>query len=310
MPRKPRIEYPGAFYHVMCRGNNGEYIFRNNQDKELYLFLVDKYKERYRFKLYAYCIMDNHVHLLIETGEVPLSKIMQGIQQSYTQRINLKHSRTGHVFQQRYKALLCDGDSYLLQLVKYIHLNPVEAWIDDGLNYKWSSHQDYLKVNKKSVVEVEFILEMLGGDIKRGVKEYRRFMNLDQGKMELSEFVLDEKEVHATVEEFKEMKRVEPDLVVSVDDIINCVYEKTGLSKKELTEKTKLKEYVIARKAIVILSDKYVEISNNEVARLLNLSPSATSKIKAEKRRLDIEVADIVRQVNDELKERMEKLQA
>nr|WP_281391325.1 transposase [Alkalicella caledoniensis] len=192
-----------SFYHVMYRGSNGEYIFRNNQDKELYLFLVDKYKERYGFKLYAYCIMDNHVHLLIETGKVPLSKIMQGIQQSYTQRINLKHSRTGHVFQQRYKALLCDWESYLLQLVKYIHLNPVEAWIYNGLNYKWSSHQDYLKVNKKSVVEVEFILEMLGGDIKRGVKEYRRFMNLDQGKMELSEFVLDEKKVHATVEEFK-----------------------------------------------------------------------------------------------------------
>ncbi|QNO14307.1 transposase [Alkalicella caledoniensis] len=79
------------------------------------VFLLDKYKERYRFKLYAYCIMDNHVHLLIETGKVPLSKIRQGILQSYTQRINLKHSRTRHVFQQRYKALLCDGGSYLLQ---------------------------------------------------------------------------------------------------------------------------------------------------------------------------------------------------
>jgi len=94
------------------------------------------------------------------------------------------------------------------------------------------------------------------------------------------------------------------------EDIISCVCEKTSLSKKDITEKMKLKEYVIARKAIVILSDKYVEVSNNELARLLNLSSSATSKIKAEKKHIDFEVADIVSHVNDELRERMEKLQA
>jgi len=87
MPRKPRTEYPGALYHVMCRGNNGEHILTEEEKPEYIKFII-KYKERYRFKIYAYCIMDNHAHILIETGDVPISKIMQGIQQSFTQYYN------------------------------------------------------------------------------------------------------------------------------------------------------------------------------------------------------------------------------
>lgn len=92
--------------------------------------------ERYDFKLYAYCIMDNHVHMLIEVKDVPLSLIMQGIQQSYTQRYNIKYMRGGHVFQQRYKGILCDKEGYLLQLIIYIHNNPVKAGFESQINYK------------------------------------------------------------------------------------------------------------------------------------------------------------------------------
>ena len=94
----------------MARGNNGEYIIKDEQDKKHYIDIVKKYKERYQFKLYAYCLMDNHIHMLIEVSEVPLAKIMQGIQQVYTQHYNKKYKRTGHVFQQRYKAVLCNKD--------------------------------------------------------------------------------------------------------------------------------------------------------------------------------------------------------
>jgi REP element-mobilizing transposase RayT len=132
MPRKPRIEYPAAFYHIMCRGNNDEFIL--TEEKPEYIRILEKYKERYKFKIYAYCIMDNHVHLLIETGEKPISKIMQGIQQSFIQYYNKKYNRSGHVFQQRYKAQLCDKERYIWQLIKYIHYNPVEAGFRQGLN--------------------------------------------------------------------------------------------------------------------------------------------------------------------------------
>ena len=88
MARKPRVHYEGALYHVITRGNNKEKIFGEENEKEEYLRIIKKYKDRYGFKLYAYCIMDNHAHLLIEVGNIPLSKIMQGIQQVYTQRYN------------------------------------------------------------------------------------------------------------------------------------------------------------------------------------------------------------------------------
>jgi REP element-mobilizing transposase RayT len=106
MARKPRIHYDGALYHVLVRGNNRSHIFRNKEDKENYKKIVLKYKKRYHFKLYAYCIMDNHAHLLIKVTDIPLSKIMQGILQVFTQKYNRINNTTGHVFEQRYKALL------------------------------------------------------------------------------------------------------------------------------------------------------------------------------------------------------------
>ncbi|KJS19098.1 MAG: hypothetical protein VR72_20425 [Clostridiaceae bacterium BRH_c20a] len=176
MARRPRVEYPGALYHVICRGNNGEDILSQEKDKIEYIEILKKYKIRYGFNLYAYCIMDNHVHLLVETGVIPLSKIMQGIQQSFTQRYNKRYQRTGHVFQQRYKAKLCDMENYLLQLIKYIHHNPIKARIS-GLSYNWSSHYNYAKGLGNSLVDVESILNLLSEDRNRAIKLYRSLWN-------------------------------------------------------------------------------------------------------------------------------------
>lgn len=98
--------------------------------------------------LYAYVIMDNHVHLLIEVGDTQLSKIMQGIQQSFTQRYNVTFKRTGHIFEQRYKSILCDRDAYLLALVRYIHQNPVRIGKAEGLSYRFSSYRAYVEGNQ------------------------------------------------------------------------------------------------------------------------------------------------------------------
>ena len=108
MARKPRIEYPGAFYHVIARGNRKEPIFLNDEDRKNLLDRLKGYKNRYSFILYAYVLMDNHIHLLMETREIPLSKVMQGVLQSYTQWYNKKYQTVGHLFQGRYKAMLCD----------------------------------------------------------------------------------------------------------------------------------------------------------------------------------------------------------
>lgn len=151
MARKPRIHYPGALYHVIVRGNNQETIMYNDMHKNKYLSIVARYKEKLGFMLYAFCILDNHAHLLIEVQDVPLSQIMQRIQQVYTQWFNHRHDRTGHVFQQRYKAMLCNKESYLLEVIRYIHNNPVRANLDDGIEYRWSSHVYYVGIKKATL---------------------------------------------------------------------------------------------------------------------------------------------------------------
>ena len=108
MARKPRIEYPGAFYHVMTRGNRKEAIFKDDKDRLRFLQKLLEYKERYGFVLYGYTLLKNHIHLLIETRDAPLSRIMQGFLQSYTQWYNDKYRTVGHLFQGRYKAISCD----------------------------------------------------------------------------------------------------------------------------------------------------------------------------------------------------------
>ncbi len=159
MPRKPRIHYLGALYHVICRGNNREWVFRSEMEKQEYMERIAEYKRRYGFKLYAWVLMSNHAHLLIEVRDVSLSKIMQGIQQGYTQWYNRRHKHTGHVFEQRYKATLCNKDRYLLALIRYIHQNPERAKLEGGLDYLWSSHKSYIVENKNGITDASFPLE-------------------------------------------------------------------------------------------------------------------------------------------------------
>lgn len=271
-PRKPRIEYPGAFYHIMCRGNNGEYIF-TEEEKAEYMKLIAKYKERYKFKVYAYCIMDNHAHLLIESGDVPISKIMQGIQQSFTQYYNKKYNRTGHVFQQRYKAQLCDKERYLWQLIKYIHYNPVEAGFNQGLNYKWSSHRSYIAGRNDNLVEVSFILSMLSENPAVAQKEYGNFMNIKLETVSIEEYQAVSKwEDGSKSLEIKNRK-------IKLEVIIDEVCKEAKVSSENILRRTKIQHYSDVRKAIVKLSEKYSEISNKELATKLNLPPSMISKI-------------------------------
>src|SRR6266496_1107768 len=104
MARPVRIQFPGALYHVIVRGNERKAVLRSDRDRTDYLERLAHYAEKFEYRLLAYCLMDNHVHLAIETGEAPLSRIMAGLQSSYTQYFNWRHARVGHLFQGRYKA--------------------------------------------------------------------------------------------------------------------------------------------------------------------------------------------------------------
>ena len=292
MARKPRLEYPGALYHVMCRGNNGEYIL-TEKEKPIYLTLIKRYKERYDFKLYAYCIMDNHVHLLIETGETPLSRIMQGIQQSFTQQYNKKYNRTGHVFQQRYKAQHCDKERYLLQVIKYIHYNPVEAGIETGLDYQWSSHGSYLYGKHNPLVDLSFVLGIFSENRVAAHKQYRAFMNIKPDKIELK---IDEPDNPGD----NEINRTDGrDIRIDIDTLIDIVCKEAGVSREEVTRRTKIQKYSDVRKAVVRISEKHGNFANAELAKKLNLPPSMISKIRSGDSKGTQIVDEIIRKIEE-----------
>jgi REP element-mobilizing transposase RayT len=156
MARPLRIQYPGAIYHVLSRGDRRESIFRNDADRELFLELLAQICVRTGWQIHAYCLMDNHFHLVIETPRSNLSAGMQWLLGSYTQQFNRRHRLWGHLFGGRYKALLVDsrrGGTYLRQVCDYVHLNPVRAAMLSGKNkvhsYRWSSCAHYLASRRK-----------------------------------------------------------------------------------------------------------------------------------------------------------------
>jgi len=127
MARPLRIEYPGAHYHITSRGNEQKDIFKSQRDREKFLEYLECATTRYGAVIHAYCLMSNHFHLLLETPEGNLSEIMRHINGAYTTYFNVKRKRAGHLLQGRYKAILVDADEYLVELSRYIHLNPVRV---------------------------------------------------------------------------------------------------------------------------------------------------------------------------------------
>ena len=172
MARRPRVHSAGLLYHVIVRGNQRRKTFRDDRDYQAYLDRLARYQAKFGVKVYAYCLMPNHVHLLVEVSTEPLSKFMQGLQQGYTQYFNLRHNKVGHLFQGRYHAIVCDKDEYLLALVRYIHLNPVRAkMVRKPEEYGYSGHGEYCGRKGARIIESSIVLKMLGGS-----KGYRRFV--------------------------------------------------------------------------------------------------------------------------------------
>jgi len=142
MARPLRIEYAGALYHVTARGDRGEDIFSDDQDRNAFLGILSQVCQRFVVSCHAYCLMGNHYHLVLETAEPNLARSLRQLNGVYTQRFNRRHERVGHVFQGRYKAILVDGDSYYLEVVRYVLLNPVRAKIVTCVqDWPWSSYQ-------------------------------------------------------------------------------------------------------------------------------------------------------------------------
>ncbi|MBI2997168.1 MAG: transposase [Deltaproteobacteria bacterium] len=184
MARSPRVHFPGALYHVISRGNQRQKVFKDAQDYRRFETLLREAGKRHSLTLYAYVLMPNHIHLLLEVSRTPLSKAMQSLLYRYTRHHNRQYRKVGHLFQGRYKAILCDRDNYLMELIRYLHLNPVRAgMVRDPTRYRWSSHGQYLRGKSDSALAVDKGLQLWGVQRGAAIKAYEQFIRdgLEQG---------------------------------------------------------------------------------------------------------------------------------
>ena len=175
--RKPRLEIQGGLYHIITRGNNRQLIFGSDDDRRKFLLQLAHQKARLPFYLYAYCLMPNHIHLLIERQDDSISRIMQRLLTAYSQYHNRKHRKSGHLLQGRYKAILCQTDQYLAEVVRYIHLNPVRAkMVRRPQDFPYSSHRAYLGLDAAWLVDVEPVLRHFGSNKTLARERFQLFV--------------------------------------------------------------------------------------------------------------------------------------
>jgi putative transposase len=183
MSRPLRIEFAGAYYHVTSRGNRRKSIFRDNRDRESFLEILRKVNLRYHWICHAYCLMDNHYHLVIETSEANLSQGMRQLNGVYTMSFNRRNRTVGHVFQGRYKAILIEKESHLWEVCRYVVLNPVRAGqVNTPDEWVWSSYRGTAGVSRAhACLAVGGILGQMGGEKKAAQRNYRHFVKEGMG---------------------------------------------------------------------------------------------------------------------------------
>lgn len=184
MARPLRIEFPGAVYHVTSRGNARQVIFVDDEDRGIFFDVLSMVVERFHWFCHAYCLMENHYHLLIETPKGNLSKGMRELNGVYTQGFNRRYGRVGHLFQGRYKAILVEKDNHLLSLCRYVVLNPVRIGLRERPEqWKWSSYRATIGLEKRpSFLTIDWLLSQFDGRKRVAMEKYRRFVMEGIGK--------------------------------------------------------------------------------------------------------------------------------
>ena len=178
MSRPLRIQYPDAWYHVMNRGRRGEKIFAKEEDYGSFIDLLNELDEVFNVKIAAYCLMSNHYHLLVQTPDANLSRSMRHLNGVYTQRYNKRHGCDGPLFRGRYKSIVVESDTYALELIRYIHRNPLEAGLVENLQkYEWSTHKIYLSNAKKwNWLHKDYILRQFSKSKPESIRLYKQFV--------------------------------------------------------------------------------------------------------------------------------------
>jgi REP element-mobilizing transposase RayT len=243
MARKPRLHYIGAVYHVMVRGNSGQNIFADDEDRYRFYLFLQEGVEKFGHRIHAFCLMNNHVHLAIQVGDKPLSRIMQNLCFRYTQWVNSRQKRVGHLFQGRYKAIVVDADAYLVELVRYIHLNPVRAkLVKSPKDYPWSSHRVYIYIGQETLpwLTTDWVLSQFAQRLKTARIRYSEFVTSGRDEGHRQEFHSGTSQGRILGDDtFIERVYTESDQgenkAVTLDEIINRVGKIYGLTEEEIT---------------------------------------------------------------------------
>jgi putative transposase len=316
MPRKSRIDAPGSLHHVIVRGIERSSIFRDSKDYESFLTRLAVLLGETSTPCYAWVLMKNHVHLLLRSGLTPLSSLMRRLLTGYAQQFNRRHSRAGHLFQNRYKSFLCEEEPYLLELLRYIHLNPIRAGAVKDMSalekFPWCGHGVIMGNNTREWQASAFVLrlfheqqalarnayaafvekgivlgrrpDLIAGGLVRSAggwlsvrKSKERFAS-DERILGSSDFVTS---MLSQAHEHYEKKIVAGMQGLDIERLIAVIGDHFGLSHAFLKSPSKQRHVARARALISSIASNILRLSGVEIARGLNLTPSAVSKLAA-----------------------------
>jgi len=328
MPRQARIDYPGALHHVMGRGIEGKYIFKKDSDKASFYTRLKEIHMQSNIQIYAWSIMDNHFHILIQTGKTSLAEFMRKLLTGYAINYNRRHKRKGYLFQNRYKSIVCDKDTYLLSLVRYIHLNPVKAKLISYKklkDYSWTGHKEILGKQEGTIARDE-VLGYFGKSEKVAKQEYEQYV---QEGIELEEdfngggLIRSLGENLETMKTGKDNRQTYDDRILGdgdfVDNVLSwveehdeqgCIIKNMNDLLKKLSQfyhikpetilRKKTKNVKEARNVLIYLAKKYLQINATATGKLVGITQSSASR--AMQKGMDIvEHKNLLNKINEEM---------
>ncbi|MCK4503473.1 MAG: transposase [Desulfuromonadales bacterium] len=319
MPRQARIDIPGLLQHVIVRGIERRKIFLDDEDRENFIARLTHVLEATQTICYAWAMLDNHVHLLLMPTIQPLSRFMRKLLTGYAVSFNHRHKRSGYLFQNRYKSIVCDGDAYLMELVRYIHLNPVRAKMVPDMqaltSYRWCGHRQLMGLGKEQLITEEDILSLFDRRKNAARKAYLQFINdglqqkwdkLSRGGRKASQAfddTLTDQDLYDDrilgggdfVERILEKTQL-PEGSKTLDDITALVTKHYNVDPNELYFPNKARTIASAKAVICYLATRRYRFSGTSVAKRLGITRSAVSRAAQRGQHL-FEADDVLREI-------------
>jgi len=277
MPRKARVKTDQSIFHITCKSISEVNLFKDVEDKEKYLFLIKKYKKLYKFKIYGYCLMDNHSHLIIDANGADISKVMHGINFSYVMYFNKKYKREGHLFKDRFNSKVINNEKYLKIVSLYVHNNPTDicGYEDCPEKYAFSSLGIFLgkKRDPFRLVDCGFVMSLFGNSIKSARKNYYNLIFRCNEEKLKEEIEFENEETEYKSERKIIIRNFKP------EDIVEFVTSKLNISKSKIHMKYS-RSLVEVKALIVVLMRSLCNFRYSDICNVIgNITQARLSKL-------------------------------